>query len=62
MTYYQIIPNRIDRTWELYCNEFYVSSFSSLDIAESERDLLEHEDDLARVEANWQLQDRERNA
>jgi len=61
MSYYQIIPNRYDHTWELYGNDFYLASFSSLDIAEGERDLSEHEDDLARTEANWQQQDRERN-
>jgi hypothetical protein len=58
---YEVISNRWEHTWELYCNEGYLGSFSSLDAVESERDLLEHEDELARQEASWQQQDRERN-
>jgi len=47
MNDYQIVPNHVERVWELYCNDFYVASYNSLDVCESQRDLLEHEDELA---------------
>jgi len=54
---YEIIANRDERCFDLYVGEDWYASFGSRFEAEAERDRLDREDD----EANWQIQDRERN-
>lgn len=41
MNDYQIVANKSDHTWELYCNELLVGTFSDLASAADELDRME---------------------